>query len=284
MQASRIVSFILTAAAVAALVACTPQDRSNVLDPLGAGSNALADSFSTQKLTLTQNALWDKNLSIAWTTTALATNFRVYISSTPTRPTTASVDNVTNTNVSVALAGSGSNFIWVEAVALTANSVSAFLTTNFQVPSGWKIDGSTGAAASPSVRCINVPPGQARVISFPANVNVGSAITGGKSFMKTISVTGSLEVQFFVTNNIAWGAWWTNSVGNVASFTLFSTPGGNVAAAGTGICAITVKNISDTDGFNAIWIDDLAHDGAPANYQQNFGSLLDANLTGDKEK
>jgi len=153
MQASRIVSFILTAAAIAALIACTPQDRSNALDPLGAGSNALADAFASQKVAITRATPWDKSISLAWEPTTFATNFRIYVSPTATRPTTAAVDNITNTNATLTLVSSaGSNHIWIEAVGLTAGASSSFYKTNFNSRSGWMVDGSVGAASSPSLR------------------------------------------------------------------------------------------------------------------------------------
>jgi len=122
------------------------------------------------------------------------------------------------------------------------------------------------------------------VITFPATIWAGGTINAQNSKIKNVDVTGNFEVIIFVTNGNTYSYAWTNSVASLPNFTQIGVSLPTSPVFGNGSCTVTVRNIGDTDGYNAIWLDDLAIDGASPSWGDNFSTNTDANLTGDKEK
>lgn len=268
-------------------VACSPQARNNPMDPggtayVGPGSSGRPVGFLPGAPALTPPANgWDKAIGLSWPQASNVASYRVYVSTSATRPTAASVENIIATNTTASLAGAGTNTIWIEALPLTSGAPSAFLQTNFAVRSGWKMDGAVGGASVPSIRCLNVPVGQTKIISFPGSIGMNMTPVSVSCALRTASVSGNLEVVVMLTNGL-YSCPWTNMAGNLSTFTSHTgTVVGGTPPMGACTVVISVKNLSDTDDFNALWVDDI--DVMTAIYSEGFAALLDNMLTGHTE-
>ncbi|MBN8216806.1 MAG: hypothetical protein J0L75_09185 [Spirochaetes bacterium] len=269
---------------IALFIACTPQERNNPLDPGGSFSNS-AIKFATGNILLTPPAnAWEKDLGIAWPAAQSATLYRVYVTTNTTRPANASIDNLTNTNAIASLLGPGSNFIWVEAVGGAASNLSDFLQTNFIVPSGFKIDTGAGFPGSPSLRCVNVPPGAFRAIKFTfASPTAGdNAMNWSNAFQYTNWNGGTLSYSVKVWQDTIPATFIERGMavtGNHAGWT-FQNWGMQPAslAIGNWVYLITVTNAGDSDGMNAFWIDTISIKGPSLLNEMVFTNMSSADL------
>lgn len=279
---------ISLAAIVASLtffIACTPQERNNQFDPGGtAGSNLSSVSFpsTAMKITPPVNA-WDKNIGLDWPKATGAINYRVFISTSATRPTTPAIDNLTVTNANGSLMGPGTNHIWIEAVGSTTNSA-AFLQTNFIVPSGFKIDTAIGYASSPSLRCVNVPAGSFRAIrfTFPSISGGSSAMEWSNAFQCSNWNGGTLSFSVKVWESGVPATFIEKGTSFTANQTAWAFQNWGMQpttlAIGNFTYLVTVSNLSDTDGMNVFWIDTICIKGAMEN-QMVFTNMSDSDLT-----
>jgi hypothetical protein len=261
-------------------VACTPQDRNNQFDPGGTAFTNSQSLFAGTNIVFSGYDLGGSNVVLTWPSASGISTFSIYLSTNGTRPATALMANVTGTNTAVPLLAIGSNFIWIE-----AGSTSNFISGLFLVPSGWNIDPAEGFS-SPSLRCVNIPFGQTKTISFPANI-MGSATapTFVGSWIRTRGTAGNLEITIEVTNNLYRFAW-TNQVGDLPIFSSISgMPGGNMPSTAMGHCIIAVKNVGDNNGFNACWIDEpYIQCTTIIAFSNSFSGMAQGDLFGDKEK
>lgn len=149
---------------------------------------------------------------------------------------------------------------------------------------GWKIDTSTGDPNGASLLCLNVPPGQRKVVQFTnptANALTG-ACEGSNSF-KATGIQGTLYVTINLTNlGTANGMQWSfNITSDQPSFSYgyHPTTPGSVTMVANLTFIVTVSNGSDTDGSNQIWIDRIdAKAAATQNAQKIQGNET---LSGD---
>lgn len=282
----------------AVFTACVAQDRNNPLDPGGTAfsnslSNPFAPAFTGTNVVITPPATpWDKVVTLSWPNATNASGYAVYVSATPNKPAAASLDNLTGTNAAVNMVTSGSNFFWIEAKSATNAATNTYLTTKFSPVSGWHVDTSVGVGA-PSLRCINIPPGKAFVVVCSNALTTPAATitsyTNQLLFSNWSGVGNSLWYSVIIsrpTVNFAW----TNTFANPTSVSSFQTQTGvgltGTPTVGDMTYTITVSNVSDNDGFNAFWIDEIiiSGTGANPNWTNNFSGFNDSFLSGDKEK
>lgn len=270
---------VILAASLTLIIGCALQDRNNQFDPGGvAYSNSSQSAFAGTNIVFFGYTNGSATVALAWPSAAGASSYRIYLSTNETRPATALMANVSTTNTAIPLASIGSNFIWVE-----AGTSGSFINGSYYVYSGWSVDSTSGNPA-PSLRCINIPVGKNRDISFPGTVAGCITTVTNWCIMRTVQVTGNLSVIITVSNASS-TICWTNNILNVANYS--SMPGNSVSSVTVGIsggCSISVKNTGDTDGFNALWIDDVYLGGTTLCYSNDFATATDNDLVGDKLK
>lgn len=164
---------------------------------------------------------------------------------------------------------------------------------NYKAPSnaavlrGWKID-TTDGAPSPSLRCVNIPNGVTKTISFSLTGSTFAAPTFLTNQLKFSGFNnGTIQLTVNITSPSGSGPFATNITGaDTLTFTAFYPPlNGTAAAMNTPwTYTITVKNQGDTDGSNSFWIDGILMGSAGGSYLCDFNGMTDSQLTGDKEQ
>lgn len=276
------------------IVSCTPRARDNEFDPNGIYSNSAGTTlrWAASNLVFSPPAdPWEKTVSLSWPPASNANSYRIYLTNFPIKPTVATLDALIATNTNLTLVSSLTNYLWIEAVSTNTNLASILLHTNYRVPTGFSMDASLGFPAAPSLRCVNVPQGQARQITvsnyYPSLAN---PITVYSNFIRltnwNISTSLNYEVNLatnslpgtnlkFIGTGLLEGQWnWQwNSINTIP----MGTPGWFTFR-------FTVSNSGDADGFNAFWVD-LPGFYVPGNQlTMDFAGFDDTKLTGDKEK
>ncbi len=300
-----LISFGLTSCVV-------DQTRGNPEDPLSTTfSNALLNK-STQAISFLVPAIsssadsYDQNpffidyLGITWfnsTKGAKLSNFNVYVTpSFSSLPTNAQFKGLSPsvTTATIKLLGPGENIFWVEAVA--ENNQRALVSNKINLRTGFTLDTRLGATSAPSLRCLNVPLGASKTVSFSMgeySTAPGGTINGFSGTVRSSTNSGSLAIilsasnidgstaLLVATNFIASGSEPTQFTSFTASLTTVITFQANKTIA----WIITVTNISDPDGLNAVWLDDLTlsgvSGGTPVNLPVGFSPK--PTLTGSLE-
>jgi len=262
---------------VAALfIACTPQARNNQFDPEGTAFNAAArNPFAGTNLVIDYTLEGGNSVLVKWPPASETTFYRIYISSSQSRPSTPALTNVTNTNAYVNLVSIGSNFIWVEAEAS-----SNFIIGSCYIKTGWRMN-----TDGHYLQSMNIPVGQTRLISFPGTLTGAPAVSVAYSRVTLWNVAsgGTFDITFIVSNANATNSW-TNSIPSTArSMSNGITVTGTVGA-GPGGCTVSVKNVSDSDGFNIVQIEYIYLGGASVAYTNAFTTTLNSDLIGDLER
>ncbi len=292
----RLGCFLLASTTVFLAISCMEtKKRDNPYDPGGIAYQKIG--FESQTLSVAQVGLGIPNLTLSWKATN-AGGFKIYMTNTyaiqPSTILTNIGDGITTSlNLSINYASFPRYYFWVEAY----NSAPDFNTSiagTITITSGWKIDNTpltTPGSGFPTLRCINVPLGQTRTtgLTYGSTMNAGAWGTPGTNLIRSIGASG-LTITIRMTNDSAADCWTSWSFGissdypNLTKITSTQSSGGGAPTAGShnNKWTFIVSNATDTDGINAIWLDDIeiGYNGSISPQTLNFTGILNSALTG----
>jgi hypothetical protein len=246
------------------------KERANPLDPSGANFSNSSIGFPTTNLTFTDGTgiyPFADNATMTWpkTTGITLSNYAIYYSFNNSTFTNATriysniASTVQQTNIKFK---NGPNYWWIEAMGI--NGKTAYLSNYYNMTaSGFRMDYNAGSSGTSSLVCADVPLGASRTVTIQAG-NTGTPTASATSIAYALRVyPGSSGLSYrIIFSNYAAGAsvqgtlLVTTQPYSFSNYSFTVSPG---AATASQLCywIIIVSNMSDEDGMNGLWFDDL---------------------------